>query len=73
MVYAPTAHDGGTSEIDRFLLEPTQDLSMDVVEWWKLYGGKYPHLRRVALDYLPIPGLSVPSERANSTAKQVYI
>ncbi|XP_078720813.1 uncharacterized protein LOC144937280 [Lampetra fluviatilis] len=73
MVYAPNAHDGAASEVDRFLLEPTQDLSMDVVEWWKLYGGKYPRLRRVALDYLPIPASSVPSERANSAAKRSFL
>ncbi|OQR84076.1 hypothetical protein ACHHYP_13953 [Achlya hypogyna] len=73
MVYASAAHDGGTSEVDRFLLEPTQDLSMDVVEWWKMYGGKYPRLRHVALDYLPIPASSVPSERANSAAKHSFV
>ncbi|OQR85843.1 hypothetical protein ACHHYP_11295 [Achlya hypogyna] len=57
MVSAPTAHDGGTSEVDHFSLEPTQDLSMDVIEWWKLYGGKYPRYDALSLTiYLSVVG-----------------
>lgn len=54
-------------ELARYLLEPTAPGNADVLGWWRRRAEDYPHLGRVARDYLAIPATSVPSERAFST------
>jgi hypothetical protein len=48
-------------------LESGPEVADDVVAWWgQQANSKYPTMRRIARDYLPIQGSATPSERAFS-------
>ncbi|KAM3241697.1 hypothetical protein ACQJBY_054487 [Aegilops geniculata] len=57
------------TELDLYLEEQPikriPDKDMDIINWWKFGGAKYPTLQRIAHDILPIP---VTSESAFSTS-----
>lgn len=61
------------TELDLYLEEPTvnrtQDL--DIVNWWKYGGIKYPTLQRIASDLMAIPVTSVASESVFSTGGRI--
>jgi hypothetical protein len=59
-------------ELTRYALQPQLDKSVDVIKWWALHKPEYPILYTMAMDYLAAPATSVPSERANSSAKHVF-
>jgi hypothetical protein len=57
------------SETAQWLEEPPEPWNVDGIEWWKLYGQRYPRgLADMARDYLSIPASSVPAERLFSRA-----
>ncbi|KAL6899202.1 hypothetical protein ACP4OV_005860 [Aristida adscensionis] len=61
------------TELDLYLDEPllprTQEI--DIINWWKYGGIKYPTLQSIARDILPIPVTTVASESAFSTSGRV--
>jgi hypothetical protein len=61
------------TELDLYLEEPllprTQEI--DIINWWKYGGIKYPTLQSIARDILPIPVTTVASESAFSTSGRV--
>ncbi|CAO2147204.1 unnamed protein product [Urochloa humidicola] len=61
------------TELDLYLDEPTlhrtQDL--DIVNWWKYGGIKFPTLQRIARDVMAIPVTSVASESVFSTGGRI--
>jgi len=48
---------GLADEITQYLSAPTE-ATLDPLVWWTERKGIYPHLSRMALDYLSIPGQS---------------
>ena len=42
-------------ELDRYLRADTEDDVTDPLKWWHKHADVYPHLSRMALDYLSIP------------------
>ncbi|KAL7121034.1 hypothetical protein ACP275_02G158800 [Erythranthe tilingii] len=48
-----------------------QEDNYNILDWWKLYGAKYPIMARMARDILAIPVSSVASESAFSTGGRV--
>jgi hypothetical protein len=42
-------------ELDKYLSTDVEQVS-DVLAWWHEHRAMYPHLSRMALDYLTIPG-----------------
>uniref|UniRef100_A0A453DDY8 HAT C-terminal dimerisation domain-containing protein n=1 Tax=Aegilops tauschii subsp. strangulata TaxID=200361 RepID=A0A453DDY8_AEGTS len=61
------------TELDLYLEEArlprTQEL--DIINWWKVSGSRFPTLQKLARDILPIPITSVASECAFSTSGRV--
>ncbi|KAM0917944.1 hypothetical protein ACQ4PT_009338 [Festuca glaucescens] len=61
------------TELDMYLEEAslprTQEL--DIINWWKVNGARFPTLQKLARDILPIPITSVASECAFSTSGRV--
>jgi hypothetical protein len=52
----------------KIYLESGPEVAEDVVAWWgQQANSKYPTMRRIARDYLPIQGSATPSERAFSS------
>jgi hypothetical protein len=41
------------------------------LQWWKTHSNTFPNLSKMAKDILAIAGSSVPSERANSEAREM--
>uniref|UniRef100_A0ACD5YLK8 Uncharacterized protein n=1 Tax=Avena sativa TaxID=4498 RepID=A0ACD5YLK8_AVESA len=60
-------------ELDLYLEEAslprTQEL--DIINWWKVSGSRFPTLQKLALDILPIPITSVASKYAFITSGRV--
>ncbi|CAN0917467.1 Putative AC transposase [Linum grandiflorum] len=61
-----------TTELDHYLAEDVVPRSkklpsFDILNWWNLYGAKYPTLHRIAKDILAVPITSVASESAFSS------
>jgi hypothetical protein len=52
----PKSSDLG-NELERYLSTDIEDVR-DAVAWWHAHKVTYPHLSRMALDYLTIPGKS---------------
>ena len=61
------------TELDLYLDEPTlpRTQELDIINWWKYRGIKYPTLQSIARDILPIPVATVASESAFSTSGRV--
>ena len=61
------------SEYDMYLKDELvpPDVNLDVLEWWKVNGHKYPTISRMAHDVLAIPASTVASESAFSTGSRV--
>jgi hypothetical protein len=55
--------------LDEPLLPRTQEI--DIINWWKYGGIKYPTLQSIARDILSIPVTTVSSESAFSTSGRV--
>ena len=49
------AADESNDEIKRYLDTKTEDVE-NPIAWWQACSELYPHLHRMALDYLTIPG-----------------
>ncbi|KAH9115419.1 hypothetical protein AeMF1_010551 [Aphanomyces euteiches] len=60
------------TELQMFTLHPQLSRDVDVLAWWKTHKSEYPRLYKLAANILAVPATSVPSERANSTAKHVF-
>ena len=62
-----------TQEIARYVADEKvvdwEDCSL--LEWWNRSKHRYPHLAKLAMNYLSIPATSVPSERAFSTVGHI--
>jgi hypothetical protein len=56
------------AELERYLKHPRVSKDTDVLLWWDDNEHRYPHLARLARDYLAIPASSVPAERVFSRA-----
>ena len=58
------------SELETYLDEPLihRMADLDIINWWKVGGAKYPTLQKIARDILPIPVTSVASESVFSTS-----
>ena len=61
------------TELDLYLEEPTlpRTQELDIINWWKFGGIKYPSLQKIAHDILPIPVTSVASESTFSTSGRI--
>ncbi|XP_020165815.1 zinc finger BED domain-containing protein RICESLEEPER 4 [Aegilops tauschii subsp. strangulata] len=72
-VVTPSSSSSSHTELELYLEEAplprTPDL--DIIDWWKVGGVKYPTLQKLARDILPIPITSVASECAFSTSGRV--
>jgi hypothetical protein len=55
--------------LDLYLEEPTlpRTQEIDIISWWQYAGIKYPTLRKIAQDNMPIPITTVASESFFST------
>ncbi|CAG8478695.1 2719_t:CDS:2 [Ambispora gerdemannii] len=53
-------------EIERYTSEKPANREINVLAWWKAHKTQFPHLARMAHDYLAISASSVASERAFS-------
>ncbi|MGH2507293.1 MAG: hAT transposon family protein [Ktedonobacteraceae bacterium] len=62
---------GVVSEFDRFIAQPNEPRTTDVLGWWKLHAGLFPTLGILARRYLAIPASSAASERLFSRLKFV--
>lgn len=62
-------------EVDQYLLDPIEKplkgSKFEILDWWKLNGGKYPSLHAVAKDVLTIQVSTVASESSLNTGKRV--
>ena len=56
------------TEVQRFLSDPTEPMSTDVLGWWKANEHRFPTLAKVARELLGTPATSTPSERLFSMA-----
>ena len=54
-----------------FPLDDSNDLSFDILNWWKLNGPKYPILAKMACDILAIPVSTAASESAFSWGRRI--
>ncbi|MBW0492607.1 hypothetical protein O181_032322 [Austropuccinia psidii MF-1] len=72
-MYSARWLEGGTveSEIQRFLAEPPEPKSTDILLFWKSHGGIFPHLSLMAHKYLAFPATSAPSERVFSCGRKI--
>lgn len=52
-----------TVQFQNYLSEPQIRFTLNLLEWWKTRGTKYPKLAEFANKYLNIPATSVNSER----------
>ena len=65
-------------ELERFVAEfktgKSKRVSHEtcVFAWWERHEKEFPHLARMAYDYLAIPSSSISAERENSVAKGVW-
>jgi hypothetical protein len=61
------------TELDLYLEEPTlpRTQELDIINWWQVAGIKYPTLRKIARDIMPIPVTTVASESVFSTGGRV--
>ena len=62
------------TELDRYLEDDLVHFSTEnfqILDWWKVAGTRYPTLRKIARDILPIPVSTVASESAFSTSGRI--
>jgi hypothetical protein len=62
------------TELERYLddrLVPLDTKGLNVLDWWKVAGTRYPTLRRIARDIYAVPVTTVASESAFSTSGRV--
>lgn len=59
------------TEYDRFVAQPNEPRTTDVLDWWKSHATQYPTLATLARRYLAIPASSAASERLFSRLKLV--
>ncbi|KYN50115.1 Zinc finger BED domain-containing protein 1 [Cyphomyrmex costatus] len=58
--------------LKHYLDQPTSSLHVNPIQFWtKEVGGTYPHLKELAMRYLPLVATSVPSERLFSKAGNI--
>jgi len=58
-------------ELQVYLSLPTVDETVNSLEWWKSNMNQFPHLSKMANDYLSIPATSVSSEQCFSISKNL--
>ncbi|MBW0589766.1 hypothetical protein O181_129481 [Austropuccinia psidii MF-1] len=59
------------NELNRFLVEPTEPKSTDVLVFWKARSKPFPTLVKMAQKYLSIPATSAPSEQISSIGRKI--
>ena len=59
------------TELDIYLNTPIVHHKTDVLQWWRLHEQDFPHLARMARDFLAIPATSIPVERVFSSGKDI--
>jgi hypothetical protein len=47
------------------------DLDCNPLEWWKVNASSFPNLKRMARDYLAVPGTEASAEREFSSGKRL--
>ncbi|GJZ92865.1 zinc finger BED domain-containing protein RICESLEEPER 2 [Tanacetum coccineum] len=64
------------TELDRYLKEPKIELrkrqSLDILQWWKVNGPRFPNVAKMARDILAIQISTVPYEATFSTRGRVF-
>ena len=55
----PNPNHINPSEFEQYLSKPVENVN-DPIAWWVAQSTRFPCLSRMALDYLTIPGLSLP-------------
>ncbi len=62
------------SEVDRYLLLPqlSDGMAFDLLAWWKKHSTIWPHLSRMAQQYLALPATSVVVERLFSIGRHMH-
>ena len=64
---------GSASEIELYLAEPAPPDDMDVLQWWGAHEDRFPHVARMAAQYLSLacPASSTTVERFFSLAGRI--
>ena len=57
------------NELEIYVIAETSEAEVDVLDWRKAHEREFPHLAKMAKDYLAIPETSTRSERAFSVRK----
>uniref|UniRef100_U9T1K9 HAT C-terminal dimerisation domain-containing protein n=1 Tax=Rhizophagus irregularis (strain DAOM 181602 / DAOM 197198 / MUCL 43194) TaxID=747089 RepID=U9T1K9_RHIID len=52
------------SELDLYLKSPIVSGKVDLLQWWRINESQYLHLAAMTRDYLAIPAISTPIEKA---------
>ena len=60
-------------ELENYLLCPLSDVESSPLQWWRLHQKTYPGLSKLALKYLSVCVMSMPSERIFSTGGKWYM
>ena len=60
-----------TVEVQRYMTDPPLERSEEPLEYWINHKNVYPHLFKLAQQFLCTPASSVPSERVFSTCGEV--
>ena len=61
----------GINEFITYVNSPTNNTDINPLEQWKINESQYPHLAKIAQDYLAIPATSVSSEQCFSICKNL--
>jgi hypothetical protein len=65
-------HVENIDEVKAYITSQTIcDENLDPLEWWRINESQFPHLSKMARDYLAIPATSVPSEQCFSISKNL--
>ncbi|OJA12661.1 hypothetical protein AZE42_13159 [Rhizopogon vesiculosus] len=59
---APSKSTDLGNELDRYLSADVENITANAIAWWHERHASYPHLSRMAMDYLTIPATSVDVE-----------
>lgn len=63
--------DAKCCQVEQYCSMDPMSEEIKPLQWWKTHSNTFPNLSKMAKDILAIPGSSVPSERANSEAREM--